>query len=261
MNDIIQAIVLGAVQGLSEFLPISSSAHLVLFPWLLGWQDAGLRFDVALHAGTLIALAVYFFRDWLAIIGAALGRKTGRPKRLLWLLLLGAVPGAIVGVLLESAAEGAFRSPLLIAVTLALGGLVLLLADRVKRHSKTTDKLSVGETLLVGSAQALAIIPGFSRSAMTISAARALGYSRPEAARLSFLFAAPISAGAALFALRDLGASDLTPAFFIGIAAAAISGWLAISFLIKYVSRESYRPFVWYRVGLAALVVAVYFFR
>lgn len=261
MMDIAQAIVLGAVQGLAEFLPISSSAHLVLAPWFFGWQDPGLTIDVALHIGTLAALLLFFWREWLDIIRSGFGGKGSVSRHLLWYIAIASIPGAVIGALFEKAAEGAFRAPLLIAVTLTVGGLLLLWADRTKGVERSTETFSVRDALLIGCAQACAIIPGISRSGSTITAARALGFGRDAAARLSFLLAAPITGGAVLFSLRHLSRADITVSFFVGIVVSAVVGMVAIRFLLRYVARADYRPFVWYRVALAAAVVIVMLIR
>ncbi len=257
--DIPQAIVLGIVQGAAEFLPISSSAHLVLAPWFFGWEDPGLTIDVALHLGTLAALLLFFWRDWLDIIRTGFGGKGTAPRNLLWYIAIASIPGAVVGALLEKAAEGTFRAPLLIAATLTVGGLFLLWADQNKLATRTTETFSVRDALLIGCAQACAIIPGISRSGSTITAARALGFGRDAAARLSFLLAAPITGGAVLFSLRHLSRADITLPFFVGILVSAGIGLLAIRFLLRYVARADYRPFVWYRIALAAVIVLVFF--
>lgn len=261
MMDFPQAIALGVLQGLAEFLPISSSAHLVLAPWLFGWEDPGLTVDVALHLGTLAALLFFFWRDWFDLIRTGFGGRGDAPRQRLWLIGLASVPGAVVGILLEEAAEGALRAPLLIAATLAGAGLLLYLSDRYAAKNRTTLHMTVREALLLGCAQACAIIPGVSRSGATITAARVLGYDRAAAARLSFLLAAPITAGAAAYSLRHVGAEDLTLPFFLGIAVSAVVGMLAIRFLLRYVARADYRPFVWYRFVLAFVVVVVFLLR
>jgi undecaprenyl-diphosphatase len=261
MMDISQAIILGIVQGAAEFLPISSSAHLVLAPWFFGWQDPGLTIDVALHLGTLAAILLFFWRDWFDIIRTGFGGKGTAPRHLLWYIAIASIPGAVIGALLEKAAEGTFRTPLLIAGTLTVGGLLLLWADRTKKITRSTETFSIRDALLIGCAQACAIIPGISRSGSTITAARALGFGRDAAARLSFLLAAPITGGAALFSLRHLSRTDITTPFFFGILVSAAVGMLAIRFLLRYVARADYRPFVWYRVVLAAVVVIVILIR
>ena len=200
-----QAIVLGIVQGLGEFLPISSSGHLIVVPWLLGWPDHGLAFDVALHLGTLAAVLFAFAGDWVKLISSGVrcllrGRPFAEPEaRLLWLLALASIPGAVAGLLLDEWAETVFRSPALVATTMAVMGAVLFAADRrVSASGPAAEQVSLRDAVLVGLAQALAIVPGVSRSGATIIAGRFLGYRREEAARFSFLLATPITAGAAL---------------------------------------------------------------
>src|SRR4051794_34498150 len=184
----LQAVILGILQGLGEFLPISSSAHLIVFPWLLGWPEHGLAFDVALHVGTLAAVVYAFRGDWWRILTSALrGLLHGRPGegdgRLFWLLVLASIPGAVAGLALGEAAETSFRSPLLIATTLSVVGAILLVADRRASSGEERRRVTVLDALLIGAAQALAIVPGVSRSGATISMALFLGYRREEAAR------------------------------------------------------------------------------
>jgi undecaprenyl-diphosphatase len=265
-----QAIVLGIVQGLGEFLPISSSAHLVVTPWLLGWPDPGLAFDVALHVGTLVAVLYAFAKDWARIIMAAFqGLFSGRPfdaeGRLLWLLALASVPGAIAGLALEDFADTTFRSPLLIAATMAGVGTVLLLADRHAAATTTAGGearvVTLRDAMLVGCAQALAIVPGVSRSGATISMALFLGYRREEAARFSFLLATPITLGAALHKVPALLGAPNSHIVFLGIVVSGIVGLLAIRVLLAYVRTRDYRPFVYYRWAFAAMLVIVYLVR
>jgi len=267
-----QAIVLGIVQGLGEFLPISSSAHLVVTPWLLGWPDPGLAFDVALHVGTLAAVLYAFAGDWARIIMAAFqGLFRGRPfegdARMLWLLALASVPGGVAGLALEDYADTTFRSPLLIAATMAGVGTVLLLADRraarLAGGAETHDALHVTtrDALLIGCAQALAIVPGVSRSGSTISMALFLGYRREEAARFSFLLATPITLGAALHKVPHLLGASNGRIVLLGIVVSGVVGLLAIRVLLAYVRTRSYRPFVYYRWAFAAMLVAVYLVR
>jgi undecaprenyl-diphosphatase len=256
-----RAIALGVLQGLGEFLPISSSGHLIVAPWLFGWPDSGLAFDVALHVGTLGAVAFAFWRDWARLIAAGLhGVVKGRPLadadgRLLWYLAAASVPGALAGLLLEGWAETAFRSPALVALTMALMGVVLWLADRRAGRAVEEEAMSLRDALLIGLAQALAIVPGTSRSGATISMALFLAHSREEAARFSFLLALPITFGAALVKVPELfrGGSDTAPVV-AGMLAAAVSGFVAIRFLLSYVRTRDYRPFVVYRFAFALLV-------
>lgn len=259
----LQAFVLGLVQGLGEFLPISSSGHLIVVPWLLGWAEHGLAFDVALHAGTLAAVVFAFADDWRRLLGAGLrGALRGRPfaeveGRLLGLLALASVPGAVAGFLLEDWAETVFRSPALVAFAMVLLAGVLLLADRRAGKAGAGGVSTVRAALLIGFAQALAIVPGVSRSGATISMALWLGYRREEAARFSFLLATPITFGAAALKRKDLLAGNDLGLVLVGMAAAAVSGFLAIGFLLSYVRTRDYRPFVYYRLAFAAIVLCV----
>ena len=262
-----QAIVLGIVQGLGEFLPISSSAHLVVTPWLLGWPDHGLAFDVALHVGTLAAVLYAFAKDWARIITAAFkGVFSGRPfegeGRTLWVLALASVPAAIAGLALEDFADTTFRSPLLIAGTMAVVGTVLLFADRHAASASGEPRtVTLRDAMLIGCAQAVALVPGVSRSGATISMALFLGYRREESARFSFLLATPITLGAALLKVPALIGAPNSHIVLLGIVVSGIVGLLAIRVLLAYVRTRDYRPFVYYRWAFAALLVIVYLVR
>ena len=256
---ILQSVVLGIVQGLGEFLPISSSAHLILVPWLLGWDDGGLTFDVALHGGTLIALLVFFRKEWIQFGRALLRFKPQNltdPKSLgqdidlkvALYIIIATIPGAVIGLLLEKKAEHAFRDPRLVATTLALMGVILWLADKKGRKSKNLDTLNLGQALGIGVAQGLAVIPGISRSGVTITTALVQGFDREASARFSFFLSMPIIAGACVMKLRHLTGADLTPSFLFGVLAAAISGYLAIGILIRYLQKHSYGVFAVYRI-------------
>lgn len=257
----LEAFVLGAVQGLGEFLPISSSGHLVVVPWLLGWAPHGLSFDVALHLGTLAAVLYAFAGDWWRIArGTLAGLQRGNPLaepegRLLARLAAASVPGAVAGLLLDEWAETTFRSPALVAVTMAVLGLVLFVADR--RAGSRPEPFSTRDALLVGCAQALALLPGVSRSGATISMALLLGYRREESARFSFLLATPITFGAALLKVPELvQAGGLETSVLVGMASAALFGFLSIRVLLAYVRTRDYRPFVYYRWLFSLVVVA-----
>jgi undecaprenyl-diphosphatase len=259
-----QALVLGILQGLGEFLPISSSGHLIVVPWLLGWPDHGLAFDVALHLGTLAAVVAAFAGDWWRLIRAGvLGLFRGHPfadpdARLLWLLALASVPGGVAGLLLESWAESTFRSPALVAVAMAVMGTVLWIADRRAGRPGSDRPVSLTDAILIGLAQAAAIVPGVSRSGATISMGLFRGYPREEAARFSFLLATPITAGAALHKVPHLlrEGGDRVPVL-VGMAAAAVTGFLAIRLLLAYVRTRDYTPFVIYRFSFALIVAIV----
>jgi undecaprenyl-diphosphatase len=260
MFQVVQAIVLGAVQGLTEFLPVSSSAHLVLVPWLFKWEDPGLVFDVSLHLGTLIALLIYYWREWLAM-GMSLVNGDQSKRRLLFLLVIASIPGAIIGLALEKQAESAFRSPLLIAATLAILGFALWLFDRIAPQRRTVDEMRFRDALLIGLSQAFAIIPGVSRSGSTITMARIMGINRQDAANFSFLMATPIIAGAGLFEGRHMLHIGMTSEVLAGFIVATIFGLVAIAALIRFVRVHTYEPFAVYRLVLAAFVIVVYFVR
>src|SRR5271154_6074144 len=262
MISVFQAIVLGIVQGLTEFLPVSSSAHLILVPWLLRWQeDPGLAFDVVLHLGTLLALLAFYWREWVDM-GLSLTSGGNRvSRRLLFLLIVASVPGAIIGVLLEKQAETIFRSPPLIATTMAILGFILWAADRFASKNRKMHDLRVFDAVLIGLSQALAIIPGVSRSGATITTARLLGVERADAANFSFLMATPIIAGAGLLEAHKAFHAGLTAQLGWGFTASAIFGLIAIAGLLQFVKTHSYRSFAIYRIVLAILVVAVAFMR
>src|SRR5713101_2153902 len=256
MISTIKAIVLGIVQGLTEFLPVSSSAHLILVPWLLRWRDPGLAFDVVLHLGTLLALLAYYWRDWLDM-GMSLVDGRQMPRRLLFLLIIASVPGAIIGLLLEKQAETIFRSPVLIATTLALMGIALWAGDSIGSRKRKMEDITFVDALLIGLSQALAIIPGVSRSGATITTARLLGIDRADAANFSFLMATPIIAGAGMLEVHKVLHSGLTAQLGWGFVASAAFGLLAIAGLLSFVRTRTYRPFAIYRIVLAIMVVAI----
>ncbi|MDQ6690204.1 MAG: undecaprenyl-diphosphate phosphatase [Gemmatimonadota bacterium] len=263
----LQAIALGIIQGLSEFLPISSSAHLTLAPWLFGWEDPGLAFDVALHFGTLLAVLWYFRMEWLALIRAAFGIiTTGRietpEKRRVIYLIIATIPGAIGGLLLQSKAESAFRSPQIIAIALIVLGVLLWLVDRLVDQRRILGEMRWIDSLLIGLSQVIALVPGVSRSGATISTARGLRFDRESAAEFSFLMSMPIIAAAVVLeGPKALQQGGLTNELMSGVVASAISGWLAISILMRYVSRHSYGIFAAYRILLGIGVLAVVYAR
>jgi undecaprenyl-diphosphatase len=268
---IFHAIVLGLVQGLSEFLPISSSGHLLLVPWLFGWDDfesadVEKAFDVALHLGTVVAAILYFRKDLAVYVreGLRLVVKRERPTtpegRLAWMLVLSTVPAAAVGALLESWIDEQLGKPVIIAVSLIVFGLALAWADRSTGRRKV-DGYGVRDAVIVGAAQALALNPGTSRSGITMTAARRLGFDRDAAARLSFLMMIPVTGGAIVFKLVKLisdGIPDgLLAPMLVGIVTSGISGWLAVWGTLRLVRTRSFNPFVVYRLGLGLLVLVV----
>ncbi|QEM66908.1 undecaprenyl-diphosphatase UppP [Geobacter sp. FeAm09] len=265
--NMLHAVVLGALQGFCEVLPISSSAHLILVPWFLKWPESGLTFDVALHLGTLIALAVYFRRDIVQLVVAALDAVATRSldtpaKRLPFLILAATVPAAVVGKLFEQTMEEVFReSPLLIAAFLIVFGVILGLADRWGRKRYGLSDVKTGNALTIGLFQCLALIPGVSRSGITITAGLMLGFTRESAARFSFLLSLPIVAGAALLktlhvARHGIPAGEGLP-MLVGIAVSAITGYISVAFLLRMVQKRSIAPFVWYRLLVGAAVIAL----
>ena len=271
--SILHAIVLGIVQGLTEFLPISSSGHLVIVPWLFGWNDfetatTARAFDTALHLGTLVAVLIYLRKDLIVYVtqGSQLIFNRKQPAthagRRAWLLVLSAVPAGIVGAAFEDKITEKLGSPALISVSLIIFGVVLIWADRratAKNYSQTVDSLTLRNALVIGAAQVLALNPGTSRSGITITAARLSGYSRDAAARLSFLMSVPIISGAVIFKLANLvrdGIPDglLTP-MLVGIVVAGISGWLAMWSMIRLVRTKTFAPYVVYRCLIGAGVL------
>jgi len=257
--EIFQSIALGIVQGLGEFLPISSTAHLILVPYFTGWNDPGLAFDVALHGGTLLAVLIYFYKDWLEIFQITFLKKESREydKNILWLLVLGTIPGALAGFFLENWVDGIFRSPFVIAFTLAFFGLILYLVDKFSRKQRDLKNLKLSDVLAIGICQAIAVVPGVSRSGATISAGLALGMNRVSAARFSFLLSTPIILGATVSQLPDLIGNGIDSAMIWGIVFSALSGYIAIKYLLKFVQNYSYKFFFWYRLILAGIIVLV----
>ena len=255
----ITAFLLGLIQALGEFLPISSSAHLALWPFFSGGMYQGLAFDVLLHLGTLFAVIAYFYKDLLILAKQGLTAPKSQEGHLFWFIGLATIPAALAGYFLEDAAENTFRNPLLIASTLMIFALVLWYADHYNKTHKTDKSPSCLIMLLIGCAQALAIIPGVSRSGITISAALFLGLTRVASARISFLLSIPIIAGAAVLKLKDLTLNDITGPVILGFLTALIVGWLTIKFLMRFVTKYSFKVFVCYRILLGILIFALYF--
>lgn len=254
------AILLGLVQGFAELLPISSSAHLALAPYFLDFEDPGLAFDVALHLGTLIALTWYFRHEWIEMMLSAL--RIARTRRVTTVhdrrtiyLIVATIPAGVAGLVLEKYAETAFRSPTLIATALAIMGAVLWAVDRYSVRARAIDEMQLKDAVIIGFAQVLALIPGVSRSGSTITAGRALHLDRPSAARFSFLLSMPITFAAVILKVPDaLRSEGLSLPLVAGIAAAAVSSWLSITVLLRYVSKHSFGVFAVYRLFLAAAV-------
>ncbi len=255
-----QSALLGAIQGLTEFLPVSSSAHLALAPRFFAFPDPGLTFDVALHLGTLLAVLIFYRATWLDLARGVLRDPRGPQARTLGLLVLATIPAVAAGLLLEHAAEDAFRDPRRIAACLIAFSGVMVWADRRGENAAGSWRDAGARTvILVGCAQALALMPGVSRSGATMSAALLLGLGRAEAAELSFLMATPIVAGAALLKLRHLAAADMTGPFWLGLAVSGLVGFAAVGAFIRFLPKGGLKPYAAYRValGLAALFFAL----
>lgn len=262
--SILHSIILGILQGLGEFLPISSSAHLIAYPWLFGWPEHTLAFDVALHLGTLFAVLLYFWRDFLDIIINGLSKPSSKEGKFLWLLAVATIPGAIFGVLFDKYIEQVFRTQiLLIALMLALLGIILYFADKRGKKEYQLEQMNFARAGIIGLAQALAIFPGISRSGVTITTALMLGFEREAAAKFSFLLSAPIIFGAGFYSLlknvQSVKAEWLT--FSVGIITSAIVGLIAIHFLLGYLKRHNFKIFTIYRILLAVLLSIVYLIR
>ena len=261
-----QAIVLGLLQGITEFIPVSSSGHLVVIPWVLGWDDPGLTYDTILHLGTLVAVVLYFRRDILELLSAwwqsLRQRKLETPHaRLAWLIVVSAIPAALLGFFLNDFFEQLFGSPRAASLLLLVTGGLLLASERLGRRNKALGSLSFVDALLVGLAQGCAIAPGISRSGATISVGLLRGLNREEAARFSFLIAIPIIAGAAgLQLLKATSAGFVSSgglALVVGFVTASVSGYVAIRFLLKHVRAHDLRPFAYYcwAIGLIGLIL------
>ena len=273
--SLFQAIVLAVVQGLTEFLPVSSTAHLVLFPWLAGWPEPGLAFDVALHLGTLVAVVLYFLRDWIELIFLGLGiRKPNGPedtdsvwkRRLFWLLVVGSIPAGILGLLFEKVIEKKLREPYPIAVALIAVALLMWWAEHWRQHNRQMPDINLGDSVTVGIAQAAALFPGVSRSGITITAGMWRKMTRETAARFSFLLSTPVIAGAALHEVPKLlkahkaGGLDIPlSTIAIAIAVSGIVGYLVIAFFLRYLQTRTLKLFIVYRILLGIVVLLVAF--
>jgi undecaprenyl-diphosphatase len=265
--DVFQAIVLGLVQGATEFIPVSSSGHLVLVPWLLGWDSPGLVFDTVLHLGTLVAVLAFLWRDWWRLITAWL-RGLVRwdwqdpEARLMWLLVAGSIPAATIGYLLQSALESIFSKPVWVSVLLLVTAMLLALGEWLGRRTRAIGDLRLPDALLVGLGQAVAIAPGISRSGTTIVAGLMRGMDREAAARFSFLLATPVILGAGLFKVLDLASAPdalaQVPALVVGFLAAAVAGYVCIWGLLRYLQRGRLYVFAGYCtwVGVSCLLVS-----
>lgn len=262
-----QAVILGIIQGLTEFLPVSSSAHLAVVPFFTGWQDQGIQFDIALHFGTLLAVLGYFFRDWWQIIIQGFGGSTsGDPTiaknpKLLWLLVAATIPAGVIGLLFEKQAEQAGNNLYMIGMWSILMGLLMAWAERAGSQKRDLSHITVADALSIGGAQALAVMPGVSRSGITMSTALFKGLDRYAAGRFSFLLSTPIIGGAALKNFYDMYKvglpEEMRMAFAVGILVSAVTGALTIKYFMDFLRRRSLAFFVTYRVIFGILVIAL----
>jgi undecaprenyl-diphosphatase len=270
---IFHAVVLAIIQALTEFLPVSSTAHLILVPWFLHWDDGGLTFDVALHAGTLVAVIIYFFRDWVQIIAQGFGLDIGRDpdlkqnRSLLWLLAIGSIPIGIVGYLFDKQADTVWRQPYVIGTMLIVVGIIMWLAEKRRVGSKSMNTVQFGDAIVVGLAQAVSVIPGTSRSGATITAGLFCNMNRETAARFSFLLSTPAIAAAVAKKAWDIHKTggvrpDMKLPIVVGIIVSGVLGAVVIAFFLRYLRRDSLMPFVYYRIVFGIIVIALAaFFR
>ena len=260
--EIYQAIILGIIQGLTELLPISSSAHLTILPWLFGWNnhiafnEAFQGFDVALHFGTLLAIGLYFFKDWLKLIKGGFEQVVQKKKsvegRMFWYIVLATIPGGIIGFVLDKFLEDALTKPLIIAIALIVMGIVLYIADKKAKSITDYEHMTLKQTFLIGLSQALAFIPGVSRSGVTMTTARIMGVKRESAARYSFMLSAPIVLAATIFKVKDF---VFGLPFFIGVFTSFVVGVFVIQFLLNYLKKGSFKGFAIYRVILGLIII------
>jgi undecaprenyl-diphosphatase len=259
--NIFQAIIYGIVQGITEFLPVSSTAHLTLLPWLFGWKDPGVVFDVAVHLGTAAAVILFFIKDWIRLIKAGFTAPKSKDGRLFWLIVVATVPGGIFGVFLDKYMSN-IRNPLLIGVMLILMGVVLYFADRVGRRETEIENMNAKKSLIIGASQVLAIVPGVSRSGITMTTGRFLGIKREDIAKFTFLMSAPIILGDGLFHASGMLHTTINMVPFIAaIVTSAVVGALSIKFLLNYLKTKGFAVFAVYRFIFGAFVILLFLFR
>lgn len=260
--DLFQAIIYGIIQGLGEFLPISSTAHITLAPWLFGWQDPGLAFDVALHLGTLVAVLAFFWRDWLKLIKAGFTNIKSRDGKLFWYIMFACIPGGIIGVLFQDQVETSFRNPVLIGLMLIIMGIVLYVADKSSKSEVKIDSIGFKRSFSIGISQALAIIPGVSRSGITMATGRIFKLTREDAARFTFLLSTPFIFLSGVYKAKDITKLNIeTFPFIVAIITSAIVGVISIKFLLNYLKKKGFGIFTVYRIALGLFVIAVSIFR
>ncbi len=262
--ELYQAIILGIVQGLTELLPVSSSAHLNLIPWIFNWTnvEAFEAFDVALHVGTLFAIGIFFFKDWIELIkggyNQTIKRQPSFEGKMFWYIVIATIPGAIIGFLLDHFLEDTLKQPLIIAIALIVMGIILYIVDKKCKTTTDYEHLTFKQSFLIGLSQALAFIPGVSRSGITMTVARILGVDRASAAKYSFMLSAPIVLGAAIYKLKDF-VFGLN--FFIGVLVSFIVGFFVIKFLLEYLKKGSFKLFAIYRIIVGIIVIILVIIR
>lgn len=266
--SILQAIILGVVQGLTELLPISSSAHLYLIPWVFEWtnsvsfNEAFEAFDVALHAGTLLAIVIFFFKDWIKLIVGGFNQVVKKEKtfegKMFWYLVLATIPGGAIGFLLDHFLEDVLTKPIIIGIALIVMGIILYIVDKKAKSEVEFEDMTLKQTFLIGLSQALAFIPGVSRSGVTMTTGRMLGIKRETVAKYSFLLSTPIVAGATLYKCKDF---VISIPFFIGILASFLVGIFVIKFLMDFLKKGSFKGFAIYRVIVGIFIIALWIIR
>lgn len=258
---IFRAIILGAVQGLTELLPISSSAHLFIIPWICGWGEIG-DFDVALHFGTLLAIGIFFFKDWLKLIKGGYDQAVKKKKtfegKMFWYIVIATIPGGIIGYLLDHYCSDILTRPEIIGYALIFMGIVLYIIDRKAKSKVKYEEMNFKQTFLIGLSQALAFIPGVSRSGVTMTTARAMGIERESAAKYSFMLSAPIVLAATIFKLKDF---VFSVPFFVGILVSFLVGIVVIKFLLKYLQKGDFKIFAIYRIVIGIVVLLIFINR
>ncbi len=267
---IIQGIILGIVQGLTELLPISSSAHLFLIPWIFNWEIPE-SFDVALHFGTLLAIGIFFFKDWIELIIGGYNMVVKKEKttegKMFWYILIATIPGGIIGFILDKYAESILTKPMIIAIALIIMGIILYLIDKNAKKQTDYKDMTFKQTFIIGLSQALAFIPGVSRSGITMTTGRALGVKREAVAKYSFMLSAPIVLAATIFKLKDFIeyflVADMTGmiAFAMGVIMSFIVGIIVIKFLLDYLKKGSFKVFAIYRIIIGIIVIGIYFMK
>jgi len=265
---IIQALVLGVIQGLTELLPISSSAHLNIIPWMFGWTNSEVfnmsfeGFDVALHFGTLLAIVIFFFKDWLELIKGGYNQVVKKEKsfegKMFWYLVIATIPGGIIGFVLDKFVGNKLETPIIIAIALIVMGIILYVVDKKAKSNIKYENMNFKQTFLIGLSQCLAFIPGVSRSGITMTTGRSMGVSRESVAKYSFMLSAPIVLAATIFKIKDF---VFTLPFFIGIIVSFIIGIFVIKFLLEYLKKGSLKIFAIYRVVLGIIIIILTFVK